>query len=102
MESYAIWAVGLGAAILLFEAYKEYSTADAVGNLKSNNQPSRKELENVRVTALTTEAENRRGRLIYMLMFFALYIVILVSPELVSVLLRAVNRPTQYLAERAT
>lgn len=85
MEKYAISAVVFGGILLLYEAYKEYSTADAVDNLKSNNQPSRVELENVRMTALTTKAENRRGRLIYMLMFMALYLMILVSPELIPI-----------------
>ncbi|WP_425090755.1 hypothetical protein [Tropicimonas sp. S265A] len=86
MDSYAIWAVVLGAAVLLFEAHKEYSSADAVDNLKSNNQPTRKELENVRMTALTTEAENRRGRMIYMMAFVALYLILLASPELIPIL----------------
>ncbi len=104
MDSYAIWAIGLGGIILLFEAYTQYSTADAVDNLKSNNQPSRKELENVRMTALTTDAENWRGRAIYMLMFALLYVVILISPEMVSVFLAsgtqtdAVSGGTSHLA----
>ena len=84
MQNYAIWAIALGAVILLFEAYKEYTTADAVDNLKSNNQTSRKELENVRMSALTTRSEHRRGLLIYMIFFIGFYAVLLLSPELVT------------------
>ncbi len=84
MGNYAVWAIGLGGLILLFEAYKEYTTSDAVDNLKSNNQASRKELENVRMSALTTKAENRRGLAIYMVFFVGIYFVMLMSPELIA------------------
>ncbi len=84
MNNYAIWAIVLGALILLFEAYKEYTTADAVDNLKSNNQASRKELENVRMSALTTKAENWRGLVIYMMFFLGIYCVMLMSPEMIA------------------
>ncbi len=84
MNNYAIWAIILGGVILLFEAYKEYTTADAVDNLKSNNQASRKELENVRMSALTTDAENWRGLVIYMMFFVVIYLVMLMSPEMIA------------------
>ncbi|MEO0439126.1 MAG: hypothetical protein AAF098_19790 [Pseudomonadota bacterium] len=84
MENYAFWAIALGCLILLFEALKEYRTADALDNLKSNNQSSRKELENVRMSALTTDPENKRGRLIYVILFFVLYGILLLFPEVID------------------
>ncbi len=82
MEIYSLSAIVLGGLVLLFEAYKEYTNSDAVDNLKSNNQTSRKELENVRMTALTTKSENRRGLAIYILFFLGVYVAMLLSPEM--------------------
>lgn len=83
-ETYAL-ALIIGAAILFYQAWREYGTSDTVDQLRSNNQPARKDLENVRMSALTTDPEYKRGRWTYIAGFLLLYLVLVNSPDIFRV-----------------
>ncbi|WP_209428374.1 hypothetical protein [Pararhodobacter sp. SW119] len=81
-------AVFFGCFILVCEAWREYENSDAINRLKSSNQPKRKELENVRISALTTKPEYKRGRWIYIVCFVFLYFLLITIPEIAGMLIR--------------